>query len=117
MSKVVWFDIPVADMTRAIAFYEKLTAEKLIRLPVGPDEETAIFAAADGERRDASSPPRKTSRRTSGRASTSTRAPRSTTGWHGSSPQAGAFSCRRQRSPAAAASTPTSRTARGTGSG
>ena len=48
MARVVWFDIPVADMTRAIAFYEALTAEKLIRLPVGPDKETAIFAAPDG---------------------------------------------------------------------
>ena len=48
MSKVVWFDIPFADMTRAITFYEALTEEKLIRLPVGPGKETAIFAAADG---------------------------------------------------------------------
>lgn len=48
MSRVVWFDIPVTDMTRAIAFYEALTEEKLIRLPVGPDKETAIFSAADG---------------------------------------------------------------------
>ena len=48
MSTVVWFDIPVADMTRAIAFYEALTAEKLVRLPVGPGKETAIFAAEGG---------------------------------------------------------------------
>jgi len=48
MSKVVWFAIPVADMTRAIAFYQTLTAEQLMRLPVGPGKETAIFASDDG---------------------------------------------------------------------
>ena len=44
MSKVVWFDIPVSDMSRAIAFYSALTGEELLRLPVGPDRETALFA-------------------------------------------------------------------------
>jgi predicted enzyme related to lactoylglutathione lyase len=42
---VTWFDIPVADMQRAIAFYEKVTEQKLKRLPVGPDKETALFAS------------------------------------------------------------------------
>ncbi len=42
-STVAWFDIPVADMTRAIAFYEVLTGQTLIRLPVGEAEETALF--------------------------------------------------------------------------
>ena len=44
MSKVVWFDIPVSDMSRAVVFYSALTGEELIRLPVGPDRETALFA-------------------------------------------------------------------------
>lgn len=48
MSKVVWFDIPVVDMTRAIGFYEALTGEQLVRLPVGEGRETAIFPAEDG---------------------------------------------------------------------
>jgi len=44
MKKVVsWFDIPVSDMTRAIAFYERVTSQKLKRLPVGEDRETALF--------------------------------------------------------------------------
>ncbi len=46
MSKVVWFDIPVSDMSRAIAFYGALTGEELLRLPVGPDRETALFAGS-----------------------------------------------------------------------
>ena len=48
MAAVIWFDIPVSDMTRAIAFYEALTQETLMRLPVGDGKETAIFPAADG---------------------------------------------------------------------
>ena len=48
MSKVVWFDIPVADMTRAIGFYEALTGDQLVRLPVGEGKETAIFASEGG---------------------------------------------------------------------
>lgn len=48
MAKVVWFDIPVADMTRAISFYEALTEQDLTRLPVGEDRETAIFPSEDG---------------------------------------------------------------------
>ena len=39
---VAWFDIPVADMARAIAFYESLTGQTLTRLPVGEQEETAL---------------------------------------------------------------------------
>lgn len=42
-STVAWFDIPVSDMSRAIKFYEALTGRKLERLPVGPNEETALF--------------------------------------------------------------------------
>jgi len=48
VASVVWFDIPVTDMTRAIAFYEALTGESLIRLPVGDDKETAIIPSAGG---------------------------------------------------------------------
>lgn len=48
MAQVVWFDIPVTDMGRAIDFYSTLTGQQLIRLPVGPDKETALFAAEDG---------------------------------------------------------------------
>lgn len=48
MAQAVWFDIPVADLTRAIAFYEALTGEQLIRLPVGEGKETAIFPGGDG---------------------------------------------------------------------
>ena len=40
-----WFDIPVSDMARAIAFYEHLTSQKLKRVPVGEDRETALFEA------------------------------------------------------------------------
>lgn len=43
MHNVVWFDIPVTDMGRAIAFYAALTGRPLQRLPVGPDRETALF--------------------------------------------------------------------------
>lgn len=42
---VVWFDIPVSDMDRAIAFYEALTGQRLTRLPVAPGKETALFEA------------------------------------------------------------------------
>lgn len=48
MTRVVWFDIPVSDMSRAIEFYSALTGEQLTRLPVGPDRETALFAADGG---------------------------------------------------------------------
>ena len=40
-----WFDIPVSDMTRAIAFYEHLTSQKLKRMPVDEKRETALFEA------------------------------------------------------------------------
>jgi uncharacterized protein len=44
MSKlIVWFDIPVGVMGRAIAFYERVTGQKLKRQGVGPDKETALF--------------------------------------------------------------------------
>ncbi|QKE83921.1 VOC family protein [Arthrobacter sp. NEB 688] len=48
MARVVWFDIPVGDMGRAVAFYEALTGEALVRLPVGADKETALFPAQEG---------------------------------------------------------------------
>jgi predicted enzyme related to lactoylglutathione lyase len=40
---VTWFDIPVRDMGRAIAFYQAVTQQTLKRLPVGDDRETALF--------------------------------------------------------------------------
>jgi predicted enzyme related to lactoylglutathione lyase len=40
-----WFDIPVSDMARAVRFYERLTLQKLKRMPVGENRETALFAA------------------------------------------------------------------------
>ena len=40
-----WFDIPVSDIARAIAFYEHVTSQKLKRMPVGEDRETALFEA------------------------------------------------------------------------
>jgi len=40
-----WFDIPVSDMARAITFYEHLTSQKLKRMPVGDNRETALFEA------------------------------------------------------------------------
>lgn len=43
MPTIVWFDIPVSDMGRAIVFYEALTGWSLERLPMGPDKETALF--------------------------------------------------------------------------
>jgi uncharacterized protein len=46
-STVVWFDIPVSDMSRAIKFYEALTGQTLKRLPVGPGKETALFAPGE----------------------------------------------------------------------
>ncbi|WP_404349862.1 hypothetical protein LG324_16970 [Phycicoccus jejuensis] len=48
MARVVWFDVPVADMGRAVSFYEALTGEPLVRLPVGADKETALLAAQEG---------------------------------------------------------------------
>jgi uncharacterized protein len=41
---VVWFDIPVSDMDRAIRFYEAVTQTKLERLALPTGEETALFA-------------------------------------------------------------------------
>ena len=42
---VLVFDIPVSDMARAVRFYEHVTSQKLKRLPVGEDRETALFEA------------------------------------------------------------------------
>ena len=47
MTKAVWFDIPVADMDRAITFYEALTCQSLRREQMGPGMETALFAAEE----------------------------------------------------------------------
>jgi predicted enzyme related to lactoylglutathione lyase len=39
-----WFEIPVADLTRAMKFYEAMTATKLRREAYGPPgEEMAVF--------------------------------------------------------------------------
>jgi predicted enzyme related to lactoylglutathione lyase len=40
---IVWFDIPVSNMDRAIRFYEAVTETKLRRLPLPTGEETALF--------------------------------------------------------------------------
>jgi predicted enzyme related to lactoylglutathione lyase len=40
---VAWFDIPVADMTRAIKFYERLTGRPLKRIEMGGGKSTALF--------------------------------------------------------------------------
>ncbi|MEJ3653252.1 VOC family protein [Actinomycetes bacterium KLBMP 9759] len=48
MAKVVWFDIPVTDMDRAIGFYRTLTGQELTRLPVGEGQETALFQTEEG---------------------------------------------------------------------
>ena len=43
-----WFEIPVADMDRAIHFYETASAAKLRREAFGgPGQELAVFGAAD----------------------------------------------------------------------
>ena len=39
----VWFDIPVADMDRAVKFYERVTGQKLKRMEVGGGKATALF--------------------------------------------------------------------------
>jgi uncharacterized protein len=45
---VVWFDIPVADMDRAIRFYESVTQSRMQRLTLENGDETALFASQDG---------------------------------------------------------------------
>jgi len=40
-----WFDIPVADMTRAIKFYERLTGQTLKRIEMGAGKSTALFGS------------------------------------------------------------------------
>jgi predicted enzyme related to lactoylglutathione lyase len=45
---VVWFDIPVADMDRAIRFYEAVTQSEMKRLMMENGDETALFASHDG---------------------------------------------------------------------
>ena len=43
-----WFEIPVADMDRAIRFYETASASKLRRESFGgPGQELAVFAVKD----------------------------------------------------------------------
>ncbi len=45
-----WFEIPVADMARAVRFYEVLTGAALRRESYGgPGEEMAVFAAGGGQ--------------------------------------------------------------------
>lgn len=44
----VWFDIPVTDMERAVAFYGRVTGQKLERMAVGPEKETALLESGDG---------------------------------------------------------------------
>jgi uncharacterized protein len=45
-----WFEIPVADMARAVRFYESLTGHSLRREAYGgPGEEMAVFHAQGGE--------------------------------------------------------------------
>ena len=39
------FDIPVSDMARAVRVYEHVTSQKLTRMPVGENKETALFEA------------------------------------------------------------------------
>lgn len=46
---VDWFEIPVADMPRAIRFYETVTGRALRREAFGgPGEELAVFEVDDG---------------------------------------------------------------------
>jgi hypothetical protein len=42
LSRVVWFEIPAADMDRACRFYETVLATTLDRTPFGPDP-MAVF--------------------------------------------------------------------------
>lgn len=42
----VWFELPVSDLTRAMAFYQAATGMALKREQMGPNE-TAMFLAAD----------------------------------------------------------------------
>lgn len=45
---VNWFEIPVADLARAMKFYEAMTGKKLKREAFGaPGEEMAIFETGD----------------------------------------------------------------------
>jgi predicted enzyme related to lactoylglutathione lyase len=44
---VVWFDIPVTDMDRAIRFYEAVTQTGMQRLTLENGDETALFASQD----------------------------------------------------------------------
>lgn len=45
---VVWFDIPVSDLDRAIRFYEAVTQSRMQRLTLDNGDETALFASQDG---------------------------------------------------------------------
>lgn len=45
-----WFEIPVADLTRAMRFYETMTGRKLRREAFGaPGEELAVFEVDDAD--------------------------------------------------------------------
>jgi uncharacterized protein len=44
---VVWFDIPVTDMDRAIRFYQTVTQSEMKRLTLETGKETALFASKD----------------------------------------------------------------------
>lgn len=45
---VVWFDIPVTDLDRAVRFYEAVTQSKMQRHTLENGDETALFASQDG---------------------------------------------------------------------
>jgi uncharacterized protein len=40
---VAWFDIPVANMPRAMKFYERVTGQKLKHMKMDSGKETALF--------------------------------------------------------------------------
>jgi predicted enzyme related to lactoylglutathione lyase len=43
---VVWADIPVSDMKRAVAFYERMTGEPVAMMP-GSDDSIAVIGTPD----------------------------------------------------------------------
>ena len=117
MAKVVWFDIPVSDMGRAIDFYQTLTGQELTRLPVGNDKETALFGDGDDGSAgclfvSAEDQPSHYGSRWS--TSTPTRASRN--GWHEQNQRAAASWSARRPSGESTATSPTSKTARAIGS-
>jgi hypothetical protein len=48
MNDIVWTDIPVIDMKRAIAFYGHVTGKRIAAMP-GSDDTVAIPMPGDGE--------------------------------------------------------------------